>query len=87
MTCIGNMVAEINSEHTGDLSTVLNESYLTYIKSPPLRIALCRFHISCHSLEIERADIMGPNHYLQIRGSGQAANNWAENWLKTKYTF
>ena len=30
------------------------ESYLTYIKSPPLRTALCRFRISCHSLEIER---------------------------------
>jgi len=26
MTCIGNMVTEINSEHTGDLSTVLNGS-------------------------------------------------------------
>ena len=26
MYCIGNMVAEINSENTGDLSTVLNGS-------------------------------------------------------------
>ena len=60
------------------------ESYLTYIKSPPLRIALCRFRISCHSLEI---DITGPNHYLQISGSAQAANHWAENWLRMKFTF
>ena len=30
------------------------EPYLTYVKSPPLRTALCRFRISCHLLEIER---------------------------------
>ena len=30
------------------------EPYLTIVKSPPLRTALCRFCISCHLLEIER---------------------------------
>ena len=27
----------------------------TYVKSPPLRTALCKFRISCHLLEIERS--------------------------------
>ena len=36
------------------------EPYLTYVKSPLLRTALCRFRISCHLLEIERGRYQRP---------------------------
>jgi len=64
MTCIGNTVAEINSEHTE-------------VDSASVAI----------DWRLRGADITGPNHYLQISGSAQAANNWAENWLRMKFTF
>jgi len=42
------------------------EPYLTHVKSPLLRTALCRFCISCHLLEIERGRFHEWNPNLQI---------------------
>ena len=62
------------------------EPYLTYVKSPPLRTTLCRFHISCHLLEIERGRYhdRNPNLQISVTVHVQVVYNWVENWWKIR---